>query len=167
MRTLAAILKQKLKNADKVAVLGIGSELRGDDVAGVLAARQIEKICKRKATHPQVRVFIGATAPENLSGEIKKFQPTHLIIIDSADIGARPGKIAVINPEDLGGVSFCTHSLPLKVMTDYLLQSLDCRIIIIGIQPGNLAVSANPSQRTIQAVKRLSATITKLLLNKT
>lgn len=167
MRTLAAILKQKLKNADKVAVLGIGSELRGDDVAGVLAAQQIEKICKRKTTRPQVRVFIGATAPENLIGEIRKFQPTHLIIIDSADIGVRPGKIAVINQEDLGGVSFCTHSLPLKVMTDYLLQSLNCRIIIIGIQPGNLAVSANPSQRTIQAAKRLSATITKLLFNKT
>jgi hydrogenase 3 maturation protease len=163
VQNLETILKKKLENATRVAVLGIGSELRGDDVAGILAAQQIEKIIARKNTPPEVRVFIGETAPENLTGEIKKFQPTHLIIIDSADLDAEPGCIRLLNPDEIGGTSFCTHSLPIKVLTDYLLQSFNFQVITIGIQPGILAFGAKPSKELVQAVKRLSATITELL----
>ena len=163
MQTLAAILKQKLENAVRVAVLGVGSDLRGDDVAGILTARHIEKITKQKTSSPDVQVFIGDTAPENLTGEIKKFQPTHLIIIDSADLDAEPGHIKVLNLDDIGGTSFCTHSLPLKVMTDYLLRSFNFQVIPIGIQPKTLTVGARPSKQIVQAARQLSTTIAKLL----
>jgi hydrogenase 3 maturation protease len=159
-------LKQKLENAKRVAILGIGSDLRGDDVAGILTAQQIEKAIKSKTTPPQVRVFIGETAPENLTGEIKRFQPTHLIIIDSADLDTEPGHIKVLNVEEIGGTSFCTHSLPIKVMVDYLLQSLKFEVITIGIQPKTLAVGAKPTKEVVAAAKHLAETITKLLTNK-
>jgi hydrogenase 3 maturation protease len=163
VQTPEATLKQKLENTRRVAVLGIGSELRGDDAAGILTAKQIEKIIEGKNIRPEVQVFIGETAPENLTGEIKKFQPTHLVIIDSADLDSEPGDIRVLNPDEIGGASFCTHSLPIKVMTDYLLLSFDCQVITIGIQPKTLAVGARPSKQVIQAAKQLSATIAKLL----
>ena len=163
MQKLKIQLKQKLENAGKVAVLGIGSELRGDDVAGIMAAEQIERISRPKTTTPELKVFIGQTAPENLTGEIKKFRPTHLIIIDAADLDGQPGKIVLIEPENVGGVSFCTHSLPTKVMTDYLLQSFNLQIIIIGIQPKTLAVGALPSKEVTAAAKLLSETIVKIL----
>jgi hydrogenase 3 maturation protease len=206
VQKLETILKQKLQNAERVAVLGIGSDLRGDDVAGILAAQQIEKTTKtssrnkichserseeslassrqtlravysehseraqgdnfNKTAPPEVRVFIGETAPENLTGEIKRFQPTHLIIIDSADLDTEPGQIRLLNPEEIGGTSFCTHSLPIKVMVDYLLQSLKFEVITIGIQPGALAIGAKPSKQIIQAAKRLSETIVNLLIAK-
>ena len=44
MKKLAAVLKQKLDGASGIAVLGIGSDLRGDDAAGIIVAQQIEKI---------------------------------------------------------------------------------------------------------------------------
>ena len=80
-----------------------------------------------------------------------------------ADLGLSPGKIAVIPPDNIGGISFCTHSLPLKVMTDYLLESFRCEIIIIGIQPKNLSVGASPSKEVLDAVESLSATIISVL----
>ena len=163
MQTLETILKQKLRNAERVAILGIGSELRGDDVAGILTAQQIKKIISRKKTAPEVRVFIGETAPENLTGEIKRFQPTHLIIIDAADLDSQPGHIKVLNPDTIGGTSFCTHSLPIKVMADYLLQSFDCQVITIGIQPKTLTFGSKPSKSVTDAAKKLSASIAKLL----
>jgi hydrogenase 3 maturation protease len=163
VQTLVTSLKQKLENASRVAVLGIGSELRGDDVAGILAARQIEKSVKDKTTTPEVCVFIGETAPENLTGEIKKFQPTHLIIIDSADLDKKPGVVRLLNPDQIAGTSFCTHSLPIKVMVDYLLQSLKFEVITIGIQPGTLTVGAQPTKEVVAAAKKLSTTIAKLL----
>jgi hydrogenase 3 maturation protease len=159
----AKILKKKLHNAQRVAVLGVGSELRGDDVAGILAAQQIEKIITKQTTSPEVRVFIGETAPENLTGEIKRFQPTHLIIIDAAELNKEPGHISIMEPETIGGTSFCTHSLPLKIIIGYLLESFKFQAIIIGIQPKTLTFGAPPTKEVVAAVKHLAETITKLL----
>jgi hydrogenase 3 maturation protease len=159
----AKILKKKLHNARRVAVLGIGSELRGDDVAGLLAAQQIEKAIRGKTALPEVRVFIGETAPENLTGEIKKFQPTHLIIIDAAELNKKPGHIEIMEPETIGGTSFCTHSLPLKIIIGYLLESFKFQAIIIGIQPKTLTFGAQATKEVVAAAKHLAKTITKLL----
>jgi len=161
---LTAVLKQKLENAGKVAILGVGSELRSDDAAGVLVAQQIKEISRRKKKSvPRVKVFIGETAPENLTGEIKEFKPSHLIIIDSSDTDVPPGQVTIISPEKVGGTSFCTHSLPLKVMVDYLRQSCGCETIIIGIQPKNLSVGGLVSKEVAKAAKELAVTIVNLL----
>jgi len=164
VRPLETTLKQNLKDAGRVAILGIGSDLRGDDVAGILTAQQIEKIIGRKKTITQARVFIGATAPENLTGEIKRFQPTHLIIIDAAEMNATPGHIEILNPDTISGATFCTHSLPVKVIIDYLLQSFKFEVITIGIQPKTLTVGATPSKEILAAVKQLSSILGKLLI---
>jgi hydrogenase 3 maturation protease len=159
-------------------VLGVGSELRGDDVAGILAAQQIEKNTAKQTTSahstrpdksglaqgkPEVRVFIGETAPENLTGEIKRFQPTHLLIIDAADLNKEPGHIEIMEPDTISGISFCTHSLPLKVIIGYLLESFKFQAIIIGIQPKTLVFGAQPTKEVVAAAKHLAETIAKLL----
>src|SRR5665647_2924663 len=130
MANLKTILKQKLKDAKRIVVLGIGSELRADDAAGLIVAEELKKIKNLK-----LKVFLGSTAPENFTGEIIKFKPTHILIVDSVDTDQKPGFILLINPDEVGGVSFSTHMLPVKMMVDYLLASLECEIIIIGIQP--------------------------------
>jgi len=155
-------LKQKLNNAQRVAVLGVGSELRGDDIAGLLAAQQIEKNTKGKSVTPQIQIFIGETAPENLTGEIKKFQPTHLIIIDAAELNKEPGHIEIMEPGTIGGISFCTHSLPLAVMIGYLLESFKFQAIIIGIQPKTLTFGAQPTKEVVAAAKHIAKAITAL-----
>jgi hydrogenase 3 maturation protease len=164
VQKLRETLQNKLENAKRVAVLGIGSQLRGDDAAGVLVAQQIEKIIVGKKTTSEVRIFIGDTAPENLTGEIKRFQPTHLIIIDSADFDAKPGDIQLINSKDIGGTSFCTHMLPTVVLTDYLLQSFKFDMITIGIQPRSLGFGAKPSKEAVAATKKISSTLGKLFI---
>jgi len=162
VQTLSKILQQKLENAKRVAILGVGSELRGDDAAGILTARQIEKISKKIKT-PDVQVFIGDTAPENLTGVIKRFEPTHLIIIDSADLDKQPGEIEIIAAEAICGTSFCTHTLPNSVLADYLRKSFNFELITIGIQPKTLAFGASPSKEVLKATKQLSAAIAKIL----
>jgi hydrogenase 3 maturation protease len=156
-------LRQKLKGAKRLAILGIGSELRADDVAGILVAQRIKKLATGRESHIKLKVFTGGTAPENLTGELKKFKPTHMIIVDAADLGVKAGKIAVMEPDDVSGISFCTHSLPIKVMTDYLLQSFPCEIMLIGIQPKTLAVGASPSEKVLEAVELVAAMIAGVL----
>jgi hydrogenase 3 maturation protease len=149
---LKSSLKTKLKNAKKIAVLGIGSELRGDDAAGMLVA---EKLQKTNNTSSALKVFFGSTAPENLTGAIKDYKPTHILIIDSADTGNTAGTAIIIEPEKLNGISFCTHRLPTNIMTNYLEQSLNCKTIIIGIQPKNMEFCGKISPELKKSVNSL------------
>ena len=163
MQNLMTALKQKLDNASKVAVLGIGSDLRGDDAAGIIAAEQIGKHIKRKKTAAEVKFFIGATAPENLTGEIKKYQPSHLVIIDAVHSNVPPGQITIMDPAGLDEISFFTHKLPVKLMIDYLLHFCKCTVIIVGIQPKDISVGSSVSKEVRQAVKKFSEAIAKIL----
>ena len=163
MQRLQAVLRQRLKKAAKVAVLGIGSELRADDVAGVIVAEHVTKLTKGKKIHARLKVFVGGTAPENCTGQIKRFKPEHIVIIDAADLDAKPGKVAVLAPNEISGVSFCTHSLPITVMVDYLRQFFACDITLIGIQPKSLAMGATASEEVLRAAESVATAIARSL----
>ena len=161
MRNLERALSNKLKDAKRVAVLGIGSELRGDDIAGILVAEELDKYFKALK---RVKVFIGGTAPENFTGEIKRYNPTHLVVIDSASMAeCKAGTIRLIDPDKIENYSFCTHRLPVKMMTDYLIKSVNCEIIIIGIQPKTLDFGLPCSPEIEESVKRVSSAIKKVI----
>ena len=139
MESLKTAIRRNLKDAGRVAVLAIGSSLRGDDAAGLEVADQLRRIrtkarsktaptARRSIRNPQsaIRIFLGETAPENLTGEIKKFRPTHLVILDAADAGRkRPGSITLIQHDLLrGGSSISTHNMPVNILVQYLQQSV-------------------------------------------
>ncbi|MDD4955761.1 MAG: hydrogenase maturation peptidase HycI [Candidatus Omnitrophica bacterium] len=162
MQTLKTQLTNKLKGAKRVVVLGVGSELRSDDAAGILAAKLIAKKIK-KDKKPQVAILIGETAPENFTGEIKKLKPTHLIIIDAADISKKSGEILMFGPENIKGVSFCTHQLPMGIMFDYLKNYISCEIAVLGIQPKSLKVGNILSKEVKNAIKCVSGIVLEAL----
>jgi len=164
MQDLTNKLKSNLKGAKRIAVLGVGSELRADDNAGMLIAQELERSQAQISKAVDIKVFLGHTAPENLSGEIKKYAPSHVLIIDTADIGKKPGEVAVFTPEDSGGISFSTHKLPIKVLAQYLTQSIDCKIIIIGIQPKTLDFGKDVSREVSASIKELSKEIKGVMI---
>jgi len=153
VQSLTQELKNRLKKAKKIAVLGIGSELRADDAAGMLVAQGVRQGRKLKS-------FFGETAPENLTGEIKRFKPTHIIIVDTADIKQKPGTVLLLDSKDVGsGVSFSTHKLPAKILMDYFVQSLKCSVVLIGIQPKTLKFGEAVSKEVKDTVKEISSAI--------
>jgi hydrogenase 3 maturation protease len=159
MPNLQKTLRTKLKGAKRIAILGVGSDLRADDVAGEQVVKTLKAGHANEYQKRQIRFFLGATAPENLTGEVKKFNPTHLIIVDSAQLGKKAGTIRLLAPREIGGISFSTHRLPTKVMVDYLRKSLDCRVIIIGIQPKSLVFGKSLSGEVRKSVKELSTAL--------
>ena len=158
-------LKSNITGAKRIAILGVGSELRADDEAGILAAQELDISSKEINKTMDFRVFFGYTAPENLSGEIKKYEPTHVLIIDAADMGKKPGETAVFTPEDSGGISFSTHKLPIKVLADYLMQSINCKIVVIGIQPKTLEFGEAVSEEVKATVKYVSNIIKDVIIS--
>jgi hydrogenase 3 maturation protease len=113
--------------------LAVGSDLNGDDA---VAIRVAELLDTHAGDDERIHTFIGATAPENCTGPIRRVNPSHLVVIDAADIGKPAGTIELLDPQRLAGVSFCTHALPLTVIIDYILKSCPtCRVIVMGVQP--------------------------------
>ncbi len=163
MESLKITLKKQLHNAGRVALLGVGSQLRGDDAAGIFVATKLSNLPPGIGQTTRLKVFIGDTAPENLTGEIKKFNPTHLIIVDSADMHEKAGVVKLIDSDEASGFSSCTHSLPLKILTDYLFKSIGCRTTIIGIQPKTLDFGSCLSKQVKKSAEGVSRAL-KIIL---
>lgn len=161
--TLKQILQNKLNNFSRIAVLGVGSELHADDAAGILVAEYINKGVGKTGKLDKIAAFIGATAPENLTGEIRKFSPSHILIVDCADFGKEPGEILVFSPEQDSAPSFSTHKMPFKMLSNFIKCSLSCEVLIIGIQPKTLEFAAPPSDVAVKAAKKIAKSILELV----
>lgn len=163
MSTIEQSLKTKLRNAGRVLILGVGAELRADDAAGMICAAMIGQAAKGRKKAERLKVLMGSTAPENLTGQIKDFRPTHLVILDAADLAAKPGTVKILSPTAINNASFSTHRMPLKIMIAYLEHFLRCEIIVIGIQPGTMDYAAECSPAVNKSVKNLAKIIAGLV----
>jgi hydrogenase 3 maturation protease len=151
-------LLSMLKDARRVAIIGIGSDLRADDAAGVEVVRSL----RRHLTSPNVLLIDGGVAPENFTAQIKKFRPSHVIMIDATDLGLKPGTASIVDLNTITGPSIFSHRLPLSIFADYL-RAHDTKIIFIGIQPANARIGAAMSNQVKRSVDATSAAILKFL----
>lgn len=223
-------LKAQLKDSKKVAVLGIGSPILGDDALGPFFIEEFKKRLKpvskssngirlplmafdgslkrtiltdcvasprrNAATTPSasllaeissesnlgsrcriseqvlkkvkkrlpIKLFSCETVPENYTGEIKKFKPTHIIIIDAAEMGREAGEICLLDKEEKSvEASFSTHRPHRKALIEYLCRSLNCRIISICIQVKTIQFGAPLSREVEKAVRKIAGIISDLV----
>ena len=156
MTTLLTLLKNRLDGAKRVAVLAIGSELRADDAAGILAGKSILKRNKSR----RLKVFLGETAPENLTGEIRKFKPSHIVLVDTADMKEAPGTVLLLKPEELSkDITFSTHKMPAEVLIEYFIKSMGAAVTFIGIQPSNIKFGAKLSKDVRSSAREVASAI--------
>ena len=133
----------------RTAVVGIGSELNGDDAAGIQVARELSKAAGFPAHFLAIE---GGSIPENASGQLRRFNPDLVILVDAADLGLPPGTINWLEKDKIDGMSASSHTLPLSVLGGFLESELDCRVEYLGIQPKQLEFAAELSQEVTDAV---------------
>ncbi len=138
--------------------MGVGSSLRSDDAAGIHVAERL-----RSLGLPGVDVLIGETAPENVTGEIRRLCPSDVLFVDAADLGERPGAVRLFASDEVIGVSSSTHTLPMHVIADYLRQELGCRIHFLGLQPKSLAFGDAISGEVATAIEETVAALVEAL----
>ncbi len=115
-------------------ILGIGNQLRGDDFLGSVIARELIQ----KSDCENSVIIDGGTVPENFTGVIKKENPSHIILIDAADMNRPPGYIKIIEKDDISQYNISTHAMPLSFLMKYLEHTTKAQIILIGIQPKDM-----------------------------
>lgn len=141
----------------RVAVLGIGNELRGDDAAGVLVARSLTG-----ADADHLLVIDAGLAPENQTGLLRRFQPDLVLIVDAAELGEEAGTVRWLSWEQTDGLTASTHTTPPSMLGRFLAESLACEVVVIGIQPRDTSFGAPLLPEVAAAVKAVSESITAL-----
>lgn len=142
-----------MAGATRIAVLGIGDDLNPLDRPGILAAVLIHGL-----ERPDVTVFLPGTMPENFTGGLRELRPSHVVMIDAADMGRPPGSLGLIHPARVRGQRFSTHAMPLTLVIEYLEKELGASVVLVGIQPDEVAPSeaeAGVSPEVIAGLRRL------------
>lgn len=148
---------------NRILLIGVGNELLADDKAGLLVIEEIEKI-KEKSGDVKIKTISAGTAPENFFSEIKKCQPTHVIIVDAAQLNQPAGTVQVISLDKIRWTTFSTHTLPLYLSVEYLKENIGCETMVVGIQPKTLEMGAEVSEEVKSAVETLAKTIVKIVI---
>jgi len=144
----------------RVAILGVGNDMNGDDGAGVWVARAL---AARLPATPNVLVVDGGTAPESFTGPIRRFGPELVVEIDAAHLDRPAGTVEWVDWHDADGMSASTHTLPPSVLAHFLSADLGCRVVLIGIQPATLDMGRGLSPEVAAAVESLADRLSEWL----
>ncbi|WP_457612438.1 hydrogenase maturation peptidase HycI [Methanocaldococcus sp.] len=127
-------LKCWLNGCKKLAIIGLGNELKGDDAVGVYI---LKKFIKEKEYLIKNNIlFINAqTVPDFFLGIIKEFSPTHIIFIDCVLANKNPGEIILVDENSIKSYSYSTHTFPLEVIIKYIKKDSNAKVKIIGVEP--------------------------------
>jgi len=138
----------------RVAVIGMGSEF-GDEAAGLMVADHL------KGLNLQGTLVIRAEdRPENFTEHIRRFNPTHILFVQAASFGGRPGETRLLPLEKHSAGSL--HESPLTTLVHYLDTILSAQVRLLVIEPkGKLG---DPSPAIVKAAKQVAEEIAFTLI---
>jgi hydrogenase 3 maturation protease len=144
----------------RVAIVGMGHELRGDDAAGIAVARALKSALDGDE---RLLVIDAGPAPENCTGPLRRFSPDYVLFVDAAQMDEPPGAIRCLSWHDMNGLGASTHTLSPRVLARFLASQLGCAITLIGIQPASNAIAAPLSPEVADAVDTVVLCLLRLL----
>jgi len=150
-------LKKFIADVEKIAILGIGNDLRTDDGLGPYIVNTI------KFDHPNVMIENVGSVPEGFARPLADFGAKRIIMIDAADMRKAPGHVELVTKDRIGGISISTHSMPLSFLMMYLEQETGGESILVGIQPKSLQFGEGLTQEIQEVSDNIISSIERLL----
>jgi hydrogenase 3 maturation protease len=156
---IAKELKNWLVDAEKVVVAGIGNPIRTDDYVGLKIVENLKG--KLPAT---VLLLEAETVPESYLLDIEEFHPSHVLLIDAAFSGGKPGEASLLDAEEIADSSaVTTHLLPLRVFCEYVKQATGAKIALLLIEPKSVEFGEGLTTEVQGAAERLTKVLVRLL----
>ena len=138
----------------RVAVIGMGSEF-GDEAAGLMVVDHL-----KEENLQETLVIRAEDRPENFTEHIRRFNPTHILFVQAASFGGRPGETKLLSLEEHSAGSL--HESPLTTLVHYLDTILSAQVRLLVMEPkGKLG---DPSPEIVKAVKRVAEEIAFTLI---
>jgi len=172
-----------LTNCSSLVILGIGNDIRGDDGLGPYIINQLdilkddllnngESVCEgiddnadelSSFKPADVSLINAGSVPENFTSEIKKSNPSHIIIIDVALMNKAPGEINIVDKENIKNISVSTHSMSLSYLIKYLELDISFNVLFIAVQPEIMDLSFDLSFKVKESSDLLVETLFSII----
>lgn len=154
-------LKEFLKNHDKVVVLGIGNDIKGDDALGPIIALKLDELFQN---NNGVVILNGGTVPENYTGVIRSKKPTHIILVDAVEMNRDPGYIRVVQKDEIASYNISTHAMPVSFLIRFMENTIHAEIILIGVQPKSMELTEGISKEVEESIQYIVNTLYEILI---
>jgi hydrogenase 3 maturation protease len=122
-----------IAGASKIAVLGVGNDLRTDDGLGLAIVDGLKNI-----DDSHILIENVGSVPEAFASNLADFGAERVIMVDAADMQKTPGHIELVTKRRIGGITISTHRMPLSLLMQYLEDRTGAHTILIGIQPKSI-----------------------------
>jgi hydrogenase 3 maturation protease len=138
-------LKEFISGAKRVAILGIGNDLRTDDGLGPFI---VSSLCIKDS---DIMIENVGSVPEGFARPLTEFGAECVILVDAADMRKPPGHVELVTKDRIGGITISTHSMPLSFLMMYLEQQTGGKSILLGVQPKSIQFGEglNPEIQTV------------------
>jgi len=136
----------------RVVVVGIGNPLFGDDGAGCALAQALARV-------PGLDAVQAEDVPESYVAKLADGAPDVVMLVDAVDLGAPPGSVAVLGPEEMARYQPSTHRVPLGLIAEFVRRESGADVLVLGIQPGRVQLCAAMGPEVRRAVESLAALI--------
>lgn len=152
-------LKGWLLNKQKIVIAGIGNPIRTDDYVGLKIVEELRGKLPRT-----VLLLEAETVPESCISDIEEFHPSHVLLLDAAFLGLRPGDASLVSAEKIVDTSaISTHLLPLRLFTDVVGQATGAKIALLLIEPKSMEFGEGLTPEVAAAAQRVTQLLLKLL----
>ena len=116
---------------EKLLFVGLGNEICGDDSAGLVLLKMLEKRKEFGDSH-----FISAgTTPENHIQEMISTEAKAVVFIDAVRMNKKPGTIEIIDRDKISKHNFSTHSYSVTLIESFLSANGFRSFYYLGIEP--------------------------------
>ena len=150
-------LTAALRNSSRTTILGVGNDLKADDGVGPYIVKQLQN-----RVPDNVELVNASTVPENFISHLCDTKPSLTLIVDAALMNEPPGTIRLIDKDNIGGVAFSTHQLPLTFFIEYLTNQIETAVLVLGIQPLTVEFTKPISPPVRDAAEQIITAITML-----
>ena len=140
----------------KLLVIGVGNDFRGDDAAGLLAARRLHAC-------PGVRTVEHRRDGLSL---MEHWRPTdHVVVVDALSSGHAPGLVFRFEategpvPGDAGWISSHSPGVAEGIETARVLGRLPASLTVFGIEAGRVDPGATVTPAVAGAVEEVALAI--------
>jgi len=144
-------LRKWFSNAERIVIAGIGNPIRMDDFVGVKIVQNL-----RGKVPETVHLIECETVPESFTQQIVDFDPTHILLIDAAVLGKKPGASILIEHKKLAIYpAISTHALPLRIFCNFLAENTKAKIALLLIEPKQTNFGENLTPIVENATKKI------------
>jgi hydrogenase 3 maturation protease len=157
--TIQKDLTDWLKEKTRVVVVGVGNPIRQDDNVGltILAGLQGK-------VPDNVLLLECEMVPEGYLLDIEEFKPSHVLLIDAALLGRKPGEANLVKVTEVAAFSaVSSHMLPLRLFCEYIDKTTGAKIRLLLIEPKTMEFGETLSPELQQAAEKLTTMLLNLL----